>query len=245
MGCDIHLYVEKRVAKGNWVPVDKWIPDKDSEEKGGLMVPYDKCYYFDRNYNLFAILADVRNGRGFAGTDTGEGFNPISVARGLPSDVSTKIQREFYHWGNDAHSVSFHTVKDLLEYDWTQVSNLRGVVSAVEYYGWKRWNRDHGEGPEGYCADVGGTKVLFLSPNEMDRQIQDLEKRDLDKTGERCVNFREMEKIIGEKMPHCYCRIEWKQPYYKTCRSFWSDTIPRLLRLGKPEDVRIVFWFDN
>ena len=26
---------------------------------------------------------------------------------------------------------------------------------------------------------------------------------------------------------------------------FWSECIPRLLRLGTPENVRIVFWFDN
>ena len=55
----------------------------------------------------------------------------------------------------------------------------------------------------------------------------------------------EMEKIIGEKMKGCFVKIEWEWPYYKSCRYFWSDVIPRLLRLGKPKNVRIVFWFDN
>lgn len=241
MGCDIHLYVEKRVG-GNWVPADKWVPDEKSEEKDplmALMVPYNDHYYSGRNYDLFAILADVRNGRGFAGIDTGEGFNPISDPKGLPIDVTTEVQLELDRWGEDAHSVNFYTVKDLLEFDWTQVTKLRGVVSAVEFYHWNRWKRDEGESPEGYCGAVGGANVLYLPVSEMERQIQDLEKQ------HPKTSIQEMEKIIKEKMENCFVKIEWEQPYYKTCRRFWSDTIPRLLRLGKPEDVRIVMWFDN
>jgi len=241
MGCDIHLFVEKRVG-GNWIPADKWVPDKESERKDALKVPCGNRYYDGRNYDLFAILADVRNGRGFAGIDMGDGFDPISDPKGLPLDVTAEVQSEFESWGVDAHSASFHTLKDLLEYDWTQVTKLRGVVSAVEYYEWRRWNRDHGESPEGYCGSVGGAKVLFLPVREMERQIQDLEKQHLD---ENYADFRKMKKIIETEMKDCFCKIEWEQPYYKTCRRFWSDVIPRLLRLGKPEDVRIVFFFDN
>ncbi|GAI60500.1 unnamed protein product, partial [marine sediment metagenome] len=87
MGCDIHLFVEKRVG-GNWVPADKWVPDKESEDKDALMVPYGNRYYDGRNYHLFAILADVRNNFGFAGIDRGDQFNPISDPRGLPQDVT-------------------------------------------------------------------------------------------------------------------------------------------------------------
>lgn len=240
MGCDIHLFVERRV-EGTWVPADKWVPDphKESKDKNALMILCNDRYYNGRNYDLFAILADVRNGRGFAGIDTGDGFEPISDPRGLPSDVSTEVQSEFTRWGADGHTPSFHTVKDLLEYDWTQVTKLRGVVGAVEFYHWNRWNRGQGESPEGYCGSVGGASVLYLPADEMEKQIQDLEKQHPEK------NVREMEKIIEEKMENCFCKIEWEQPYYKTCRRFWSDTIPRLLRLGKPEDVRIVFFFDN
>ena len=37
-----------------------------------------------RDYNSFAVLGDVRNGLGFAGVKTGEGFNYITARRGLP-----------------------------------------------------------------------------------------------------------------------------------------------------------------
>lgn len=238
MGCDIHLFVERQV-RGTWVPADKWVPDKESKDKDALKLPFDDRYYNGRNYNLFAILADVRNGHGFAGIDTGDGFDPISIPKNLPKDVSRAVQLEFESWGEDAHSASFHTLKDLLEYNWTQVTKLRGVVNAVEFYRWNRWNRGQGEGPEGYCGSVGGANVLFLPVSEIERQIQDLEKQHPEKS------MREMEKIIGEKMKGCFVKVEWEQPYYRTCRHFWSDVIPRLLRLGKPEDVRIVFFFDN
>ena len=38
---------------------------------------------------VFAALADVRNGYGFAGVPTHEAIKPISEARGLPEDRTT------------------------------------------------------------------------------------------------------------------------------------------------------------
>ena len=48
-------------------------------------------YLHDRHYDVFAILADVRNGYGFAGVRTGSGFDPIAPGRGLPSDLSQGV----------------------------------------------------------------------------------------------------------------------------------------------------------
>ena len=69
MGCDIHLYVERKVPGIGWVSLED-----PNEHYNGLT---------NRNYSIFAILANVRNGRGFAGIVTGTGFNPISEPRGL------------------------------------------------------------------------------------------------------------------------------------------------------------------
>lgn len=76
--------------------------------------------YDGRNYNLFAMLADVRNGRGFAGVYTGEGFNPIADPKGAPSDMSSEIKSACEYWEGDGHSHSWFTVKELLDYDWEQ-----------------------------------------------------------------------------------------------------------------------------
>ena len=45
-------------------------------------------YEQDRHYQLFAVLADVRNGYGFAGIPTGEVVTPIAKRRGLPADFA-------------------------------------------------------------------------------------------------------------------------------------------------------------
>src|ERR1700691_1564806 len=68
MGCDIHPYVEVR-KNGTWVKADVKVPD-------------------GRNYWTFAKLANVRNGFGFAGCDTGDAVVPICEPRGLPADTS-------------------------------------------------------------------------------------------------------------------------------------------------------------
>lgn len=236
MGCDIHLFVEKK-AGDHWISVDQWTPGEDGG-RGEAYVHYRNAYYSNRNYELFAILADVRNGTGFAGIDTGDGFVPIAMPKGLPFDLSPEVKREADSWEGDGHSHSWHTLEDLLEFDWTQVTKLRGIVSAAEYFQWCQWRRDNGESPESYCGDVGG-KVIKMSPEAMDIRIIQLQAQHPDKRG------WELKPIIEKELENHYCRIEWEQPYYKCCRKFLSDVIPRLLRLGKPDDVRIVLWFDN
>ena len=42
-----------------------------------------------RSYNTFAMLANVRNGYGFAGCRTSTGFPVIHEPRGLPEDLKT------------------------------------------------------------------------------------------------------------------------------------------------------------
>src|SRR4051794_16548380 len=111
MGCDIHFYVEKKDENGNWQSADAW------ETEDGYdcpSIPYKKRFYSGRNYDLFGILADVRNGRGFAGVKTGDGFVPIAEPRGLPDDASPKIKADCDRWGVDGHSHSYLSLSELL-----------------------------------------------------------------------------------------------------------------------------------
>ena len=188
MSCDIHAYVEvRREGKWEYIPIESdwqknWRKRYLEDEDGGI-AELD----IGRNYDLFAILAGVRNGRGFAGCDTGDGFNPISKPKGLPEDVSPEVARKSEEWGVDGHSHSWHTLADLLAYDLTQRTRLRGWVTGPVCEAWRRYGRDRGESPKSWCGGVS----------------------------------------------------------YKTFPEFWSEIIPELLRLGRPEDVRLVLWFDN
>jgi hypothetical protein len=242
MGCDIHLYVERR-TNGKWESADKWTPDKYSDEPYGrkpMVVDYDDSFYNGRNYNLFAILADVRNGVGFAGVKTGAGFVPISDPRGLPTDVTSRIKEISDEWGCDGHSHSHVTLAELLEYDWTQNTIISGWVDAFTFWKWTQYKRRQGEAPESWCGAVSGRGVKHITCTEMENALSEL-KPELAKAsidgGERIIN----ERGLGQT----YCEFQIEQPYYRCCRQFWSDVIPRLLRLGKPSDVRLVYWFDN
>jgi hypothetical protein len=234
MGCDIHFYVEKK-ENGKWVSADTWTKEEGEKRKS---VNYDKRFYTSRNYDLFAILADVRNGRGVAGCDTGDGFVPISAPKGLPKDVCTEIKTESKGWGSDGHSHSYFTWAELFAYDWTRTTKKRGLVSASEYFDWTQGGaKERGEEPD-YCGMVGGQFVQVVSKKEMDKKIKALSTLH-EKT------WKKLEASVEQNLRDVYCQVEWKISYFTAAERFWSNTIPRLLRLGKPEDVRIVFWFDN
>ena len=77
MGCDIHGYVEELVN-------DEWKP---------ILPLYDDT----RNYKRFSVLADVRS------FYDEEGLSP----KGIPEDISAKVEQEIDNWSNDAHSYSY------------------------------------------------------------------------------------------------------------------------------------------
>lgn len=102
MGCDIHLYVEKKNKNGKW----KFVKDDSNVREF-----YDE--YTNRNYSLFGILAGVRE----------HDNAPISSPKGLPYDSSSDVDKFFKSWDCDAHSTSYLTLRELFEYNWSKVRN--------------------------------------------------------------------------------------------------------------------------
>lgn len=241
MGCDIHLFAEKRV-KGKWVTADTWeVYEDDDDTPKRKIVPYQKSFYHGRNYNLFAMLADVRNGRGFAGVKTGAGFNPICEPRGLPDDVTPEVGMEAASWAGDGHSHSWLTVQELLEYDWTQTTTLEGDLHALDFERWERYDRSRGEYPESYAGAIMGRDIKRMDEDRL-RELIAKKKADLDARGVRGDAWEEeMQKEFGNIITHS-C---WEMPYHKCAKTFLSECLPKLWRLGPPADVRIVFFFDN
>lgn len=232
MGCDIHTNVEVRQADGSWKNYHEW---SDSSPKGEFMD--------NRNYDLFAILADVRNGRGFAGVVTGAGFVPIDDPRGVPPDASPEYEAWVAQWDGDGHSHSYFTVAEMLAYDWTQTSKKTGLVSPTEFMHWKK----NGE-PNGWCGDVSGGTIKKLSAEEMGQLIKDSMVNEWEIYHGEKEAMDALHKFAGvgvSAFGSLYARVNWEIPYYKAGRQFFGEDLPRLLRLGKPEDVRICFFFDN
>lgn len=237
MGCDIHLYVERRVH-GAWQTADRWTDDKYAP--GSRNVEYEDQFYTGRNYGLFSILAGVRNRHEIVS---------ISEPRGLPDDMSAELAA----YAADAcdHTPSHFTLAELLAFDWSQSATYSGVVDST---GWA-YVRDHpGKGPREYSASVGGGRVTHHTNAEMEAAWQFLRKErgypdnrhasaHLRPIGGGNPDLGRFNQIIGSESPHI--EVEWVEPYWRAAGGDFGSLILRLAALGAPEDVRIVFWFDN
>lgn len=124
MGCDIHLYVEYKKTvngipdwySGDYLMVNPYYGEED-EPKYNIVPLYD-----DRNYDLFAILADVRN---YCNNKY------ISLPKGLPDDITKETSEENLYWGNDGHSHSYFTLKELLDFEPEPIKR-KGYISKED-----------------------------------------------------------------------------------------------------------------
>ena len=123
MGCDIHLYKEKRV-NGAWVAADVWVTDEYSEDENDKDVPWENRYTW-RNYNLFGLLSKgVRRQFPFS-------FEP----RGLPFNACQEIACQSEKWDGDGHSHSYlylHELKDMREFLKTATLKVSGMKDRDE-----------------------------------------------------------------------------------------------------------------
>lgn len=102
MGCDIHIYIERKGEDGIWYNGDYFVPTPVTS-KG---VVYERVQIIPyRCYALFAFLANVRNY---------ENIPCIDDPRGLPN-VSKYVWDEWEKWEPDGHSASFFTLLELVE----------------------------------------------------------------------------------------------------------------------------------
>lgn len=145
MGCDIHTMAEIR-RKSKEV-------DKEEYNQVWEVLTFPNPYYgkyeweksqetlspfTDRNYKLFGFLADVRNGYGFAGVDTGDAIKPIDEPRGVPENASKEWKAYCWDWGQDLHSMSYFTLAELKGADWDQPVIARMYVSPEDYAKFKK-----------------------------------------------------------------------------------------------------------
>lgn len=105
MGCDIHLCVEMKVD-------DEWILYSQPR--------------VDRNYDLFAMMANVRN--------NGD-IEPLSSPRGLPHDVSKSTACIAKSWGSDGHSHSWLGYEEIrLVLKWARAAKCCGEYNNDLYF---------------------------------------------------------------------------------------------------------------
>lgn len=179
MGCDVHSMVEVKQDRWEsdrqwsvpglpWIigaPSTRWVEMEDEifplaswRGEGFGKIPLD-----DRNYTLFALLADVRNGRGFAGVKTGDRIQPLAEPRGVPTDASYAWLAVVDGWGPDMHSHTWFTLAELLDHPLFNQRLVRtGAISALEY---ERIKREGGM-PQSWSGGVGGPGIRTVSVDE-------------------------------------------------------------------------------
>lgn len=181
MGTDIHMRVQvqspsfdggsywRTIDPPAWWPRDEWGSKYIAEKRARFDATPDASnlrsllyslgqWYSGRNYNLFALLADVRNGSGFAGVLTGDGWPSIAPSRGLPNGV--EIEDDEYAWLGD-HSHTWMTVAELLAFNWNgTATRLCGVVSLDSYV--------PNVQPKAWSGDVWGHNCVTVEENAVD-----------------------------------------------------------------------------
>lgn len=116
MGCDIHAMVEVRIDP--YKLNEKW-PD-DNGVWGWWMGAGE--VFIDRDYELFASLAGVRNTMA---------ITPIAPARGIPEEPSELYRAWKRMWGDDAHSHSWVTVEELTAMEGLQRGGAAKTVRRI------------------------------------------------------------------------------------------------------------------
>lgn len=232
MGTDIHFYVQRRDPQTReWrflEPPESILSDwdKEWEDENKDKDWYRRSWYNGRNYDLFAMLANVRNGHGFAGIDTGDGFKPIAETRGLPEDFVPDehlLEHDNPEWGHDRQWLS---LREVLDYPVQELeTKQRGWVSAEEF---KNWLEGDDNGPRTYCGGVDGPSIKHVDVATMTKIVKG-----------------ELEKEPGKQY---YCRLEWGESYFEAASYFFETVVPCVKELVGDEgvdDVRFVMWFDS
>lgn len=259
MGCDIHVSCE---VKENGI----WKKNKEKVFYNSFSDFFDDKESYSENpermrdYDWFAVLADVRNGIGFAGIKTGDGFDVISYPRGLPQDIT---KESFYEvnlvnfddleeeekeemnkdeLGNyeklelcvDNHSPSYIHLDEFENFDWENKQTFsRGCFNLEQYKKYLKENIF----PQYFCADISGPNVYIIDEEKAIDVINN-NKKEIEHNGEK----------ISIDKNNIYVDLEWPVNYkerFSKNIDLWVKPMKKLRDEYGYEDVRIIFAFDN
>lgn len=211
MGTDIHAIV--RVTKKGKEVRRVEVPDM----------------FLDRDYDFFTVLANVRNGTGFAMSERyTRKANYYTDERGFPKGFKPlgeagSIYFEEGHWAG-YHDFGYVTSSELIaQYDVaTQVVEKVGLFSLDDYK-----KKLSGDTDFGWCGDVRGKKVVKIEGQDID------------------INFiLELEKIEKKTDKSIFIKHKWETQPFK-------DKIDELIKFlevckrGPDEETQFIFGFDS
>ena len=229
MGTDIHLYVEMFDGE-KWAEIPppyetgygyrSWLPDCDSHD-------FDdpRPNPIERNYNLFALLANVRNGRGFAGIKTGEPVTPLFAERDFPPAGMSYTEAVYDDDGElvsgaylGEHSFTWATLDELLAVNWATIFHRTGVVDLVNFRLWQNTGA-----PKEWSGKISGPGIRTYPAN--------------------VYALIEKEGIATDED---YAQVDWVYTPLIGCGfERWCKEVLSPLADGHPENVRVLIGFDS
>lgn len=241
MGTDITMMVEGRIPGRDWIPLSsKRMWPNEPEHR------MDVTPVLFRNYELFSILADVRNrtGRGHSEIrtvkdpssgrditfvyDTDDGGHdpliPIAAPRGMPEDV-TSVWGDWLADLSEHHHIVYHdhsflTLAELRAGQWDQVVYRDAVLDEAEYRAWK----DEGVHPQHLARGMGGEGTLVVSEEDYETG-----RRGRMRTG---IKARWKEGTVADATETFQVMMNAMEKA--------ADMV-----LGGPENIRVLFAFDS
>lgn len=213
MGTDIHTVWQAENADGTWTDIEH---------------DYDE----HRHYRLFAILAGVRNGRGFAGVVTGEAVKPIDRPRGYPEDFDVD---DNLHYTNvfSSHEQEWRKTnpecytpphfKDMGDHNhswllgdeilaWASRPKTAIAAGILDRDVYETWD---GKQPNSWCGGISGPNVVLINDTEKERT----------------------------SAPHwTHIRVTWEEDLVGQVQYFLDEVRKQVEKHG---NIRIVFGFDS
>lgn len=227
MGCDIHICIQVQ-QDGIW----EEIPYATVYEYEGAKAAREgirRCPqgFHARNYDLFGILANVRNGSGFAGITTGEGWPSIAPDRGFPEGFKEDAVQPDQQYPEDGarymgdHSFTWIALEELKAFDWDNTkTTLYGVVDATQYE--EMLTKKSFAPLRDYCGAVSGPGIQTYSP----------------------MNYT-IAKSTHTLVPEPYVRIAWEESAREATYDWPGTVIPWLEQLAAGRPLRLILGFDS
>lgn len=209
---------------------------------GDRKYTWDRCkyklpeFFTDRNYRVFAVLGNVRNGSGFAGVYTHDAIPFISDNRGHPEGVTREALAKL----SNEHSETWVDLAELKAYDYRQTITEGGVIDEQTFLKMLIDNRD---APDSWSGMVSGALTKVLTTD----QYAALYESPIDLLQGKAENRRPTAAYNAGVAYHI--QHVWKRSLYDEVSAIPGQMIPYLEKLvpkgGSDEDVRLVFDFDS
>lgn len=219
MGTDIYCVFQakaKDVAKftGDQTPVidpEAWI-DIDTEWDEG------------RHYLLFAVLADVRNGFGFAGTYRHEPLRPIvEELRGYPDDFPEDADLGY-------HSQHWLLGSEMLE--WARLDRSLVFSGVLSREGFNAW--DGNSEPVGYSGGIWGNGIVQITDKASAARCY--------VSVDEVQNTRDTGLMASPPSNWTHIRVWWRSSLLEKLKYFFDGIIRPLME--KYGEIRLVMGFD-